>query len=148
MKNDAAIQAELLRHMHAGQEANLEDLANHLADAGHKLAHGKVVAALKALDKSGAGRFIVGRKGKPSRFLRAEGSGRRAAAATESAAPTAARKGRGPGRPRKDGGAPGVLEQLFTLRPGCMVRIQIPDDLTIEEARRIGKVLEVLAGQG
>jgi hypothetical protein len=27
-----------------------------------------------------------------------------------------------------------------------MVRVQIPDDLTLDEARRIGRALEVLAG--
>lgn len=130
--------------MHAGEETLLEDLANKLAEGGRRVAHGKIVAALKALGKSGAGRFIVGRKGKASRFLRAEGNGgRRAAAAT---AP--ARKARGPAPKARADAAPGVLEQVFTLRPGCMVRVQIPDDLSLDEARRIGRVLEVLAGGG
>ena len=141
MKNNPDLEQELLRHMHSGEETLLEDLAAKLTEGGRKVAHGKIVAALKALATSGAGRFIVGRKGKASRFLRAEGNGgRRAAAASGPARKTrAARKGRADA-------VPGVLEQVFTLRPGCMVRVQIPDDLTLDEARRIGRVLEVLAG--
>lgn len=97
-----------LRHSETVLVTDLADTLN--------VTRGEVVTAAKALEGTGAGTFVVGRKGHPSRFVRKD-------------APLSALH------------VPAPVHQI-AIRPGLAVAV--PVDLTAEEAQQFIAVLEAL----
>jgi len=115
-----------------------------------------VVAALKELEKSGVGKFVVGRKGAKSRFvwdgdLQAaspeRAAGRRTA--STSAAPRVEEKGQpslsGVARaPAVTASSPRTLEHAFYVRAGVLLKVQLPEDVTPQEIERVCQFLQAI----
>jgi hypothetical protein len=125
-----------------------------------------VVAALKELEKAGRGQFVVGRKGKKSRFIWHVQAGLpRAASASVSArvpvtkrtAPkrAAARDSSverereltatsGTGSVPERSSRPHTLEHAFHVRAGVLVKLQLPADITAQEVERLCQFLQAI----
>jgi hypothetical protein len=91
----------------------------------------EVVEFLRKLQETGIGRFVVGRRGHPSRF---EWLDRPAAAQ---------------GLPSSNGAARGsstesTIEHRFVLRPGLEIAIALPSDFSVGEAERLATFVRSL----
>jgi hypothetical protein len=139
-KQQAKPMAELARRIAArwggaGGEVALDRLASELGDEQRY----DIVASLKELEKAGAGTFEVGRAGRKARFL---WSGKK----------LAFEKGVSKARPPKRALAPaatqastgGELEHRFHLRPGFVVSVGLPADVTSSEVTRFCQFLQAL----
>jgi hypothetical protein len=90
-----------------------------------------IVAALKELEKTGAGEFVVGHAGRKSHFVwRAAPAARRRRGKQESAAAGSA--------------LTGVLEHVFHLRPGFAATVRLPQDVTQMEIERFCHFLKAI----
>jgi hypothetical protein len=152
-RSDKAAKA-LLDHL-AGRERNWEDPMDvDRLVAKMEVPRPDVVRVLKAFEKEGLGRYISGRRGLKSRFLRyvdlvavaRYASGQAGdidavslavpsedeAAGTTGAASEASRNGRG------------SLTHTFQLRPSLPVSFGLPEDLTSSEADRLANYIRTL----
>jgi hypothetical protein len=138
----------------AGEEVPLERLESELPDERRY----DIVAGLRALEKSGAGEFVVGRKGTRSRFVwhdKAALSAARAQIASERVAPPT-KSAAGAGRKASATAGPvasavpvgtsthsaGMLEHAFHVRPGVLATFRLPADVTRPEIDRLCQLLQ------
>lgn len=85
----------------------------------------RIVSALRRLEEQGLGKFIVGRRGQPSRFKH-----RRDGQPKTQAPPLI-----DPGR---------MVEHLYQLRPDLRIGVELPADLTAAEAGRLADFVKTL----
>jgi hypothetical protein len=107
-----------------------------------------------SLESNGLGKYVYGRHGRPSRFRWHEGltTGEvRSLAHGRVESHDRRGKDRGPHEnPRPDSGkktnslAPRLRVWRFPLRPDLEIKLQLPPDLSPDEARRLGKFIESL----
>lgn len=164
-KSQSPLAARILAQREPGRaELSLERLEAELGDASRY----EIVASLKELEKAGSGQFVVGRKGQRSRFVwarekaptapRAEknaarGSRRSPIHAARSAADAAPAL---PGKPSPKGStraalvpaASRTLRHSFHLRPGLLVSIELPEDVTATEVARFCSFLQAIPFAG
>ena len=120
---------------------NVDRMLELLGADGQVLSRSEVIEVFRALEKLGAGTFIVGRKKHPSRFQRtvnlielgkaARGDNQTVVAVTRSDLPPPAIKS-------------DVISHRYVLRPGFTVSFQLPQDLTTIEATRLAEFLKTL----
>lgn len=95
------------------------------------------IKLFRRLDELGYGRFIVGRKGSPSRFkwsAKLAEVGR--AAQGQNLAITSV--------PEQDPAEPDMVSHQFALRPGMTISFDLPADFTDREAERLSQFLRAL----
>lgn len=113
------------------QEVDVDTLTRELLEKHKKVVRRpNLIAALKRLEEAGVGRFIVGRRGRPSRFRWNE-------------EPQAAAGHVG----RRDERSPApvcLVRHRFVLRPNLTVEFDLPEDLNRAEARRLAQFIETL----
>ncbi|MET0386601.1 MAG: hypothetical protein ABW321_11610 [Polyangiales bacterium] len=164
----------------AGGDVPLDRLISELGDVQRY----DIVAALKELERAGAGEFLVGRAGRKARFVwgsakaraaivdgasRARGSrkqaepepaGRKRAGNAVTAGKKVAREGKGKlpvaakvasrpvatGPARREAGS--ALEHVFHLRPGFVVSVRLPSDISRVEMERLSQFLQAIPFEG
>jgi hypothetical protein len=110
-----------------------------LEEEGSDFRKSEIIAAFKALEDAGCGRFVEGRRGWPSRFVWTVPSLHVAAAA----------KGeRGLEHDVSEDGSSledeVLIEHSFVLRPGFVVSLELPSDLSSSEADRLAAFVQAL----
>jgi len=134
-KSESALAARIVAQREPGRaEVSLERLEAEFSDASRY----EIVASLKELEKAGNGQFVVGRKGQRSRFIWARGK----APAAPRVAKTAAKAVPVPGAASR------TLRHSFHLRPGLLVSIELPEDVTATEVARFCSFLQAIPFAG
>jgi hypothetical protein len=135
----------------AQAEIGLERLEAELGDVSRY----DLVASLRELEKAGAGRFVVDRKGRKSRFIWSSSAGPTASGAVASAA-VAPGVNEAASRPRKARPAavapppsmaphqPRSLQHSFHVRPGVLATFDLPADITPTEIERLCQLLKAI----
>lgn len=109
---------------HEVMEAKVEEIEEKINLGGFKPNHQQIKESLEELTRLGVGRYIIGRRKHPSRFVMAS-------------ADQEGEKGKGKKNPR-------LLRHSFHLRPGTVIRFELPKNLTQDEAKRLGQFLSTL----
>ncbi|HXJ56482.1 MAG TPA: hypothetical protein VNU68_07460 [Verrucomicrobiae bacterium] len=101
-----------------------------------------LIGTLRAFAQAGCGRFFAGRHGQPSRFVWAVPLATVGAAVvgdtSVSSSPKTTRT------PAIRGGGPGLFSHPFRLRPDLIVSMNLPNDLTGQEADRLARFVQTL----
>jgi len=145
-----------------GVQMPVEHLEAELPDVGRY----DLVAALRALEKVGAGELLVVGKGHRSRFVWGDKAALTAAkpqqtagelevqpakpkqATAKAGTPPSTRKAAGSevsspvGAQRPTTGANNMLEHAFHVRPGVLATFRLPADLTHQEVERLCQLLQ------
>jgi hypothetical protein len=164
-KSESTLAARIGAQREPGRaEVSLERLEAEFGDASRY----EIVASLKELEKAGSGQFVVGRKGQRSRFVWARDKAPAAPRAAQKAASAPKRSrvradrgavDRAPGlssEPAPQGSAskPPVpaasrtLRHSFHLRPGLLVSIELPEDVSATEVARFCSFLQAIPFAG
>lgn len=167
-RSGSALSAQIVeRWGDAGGDVPLDRLISELGDVQRY----DIVAALKELERAGAGEFLVGRAGRKARFVwghakaraaladdgarkRADSDGRKRGAKktaerplardgkTKTPAKAVARTAAATASTARARGA--ALEHGFHLRPGFVVNVRLPTDITRLEMERFCQLLQSL----
>lgn len=116
-----------------------------LAAEGHALTRADIINAFRSLEEIGAGKFVIGRKGHPSRFVRSVSLielGRIAKGEETTSLPVEAVTT--PAQPPIPSAKSDVISHRYVLRPDFTVTIQLPADLTQPEASRLSEYVKTL----
>lgn len=136
------------RWRRTGETLSIERIASELGDVPRY----DIVAALKELEKAGAGEFFVGHAGLKSRFEWATPSARAAARTPAKKRPRSGKDERALELPdvsepssAGDAASPlSTLEHRFYLRPGFVAAIELPADVTQLEVERFCQFLQAI----
>ena len=136
------------------QPNSIKTLGVSKAEDATKLDYYELVAIFKELEKVGAGTFIVGRKGHDSRIVwkydtRSIGKG-----AIKGLSEFDMALGRGYQKvpedaidllgPQKSENKPGATKHSFNLRKNFQIDLELPDDVTEHELKRLKSWLDLL----
>ena len=103
-----------------------------------------LIRTLRAFAEAGCGRFFTGRHGQPSRFVWAVPWATVQAAVTDRAS-TGHPSKTAPTRPALlSAGEAGMFSHPFRLRPGLIIPVNLPNDLTMAEADRLARFIQTL----
>jgi hypothetical protein len=119
-------------------ETKLHRMLQHLGNDGHEVKKSAVIAAFRELEEAGCGQYVEGRHGWPSRFVWSVKTLHVSAAARGDHALE---------QDLEDNDAeddPELLEHSFNLRPGVVVTMELPADLTKGEASRLAAFIQTL----
>jgi hypothetical protein len=121
-------------------ETSVERTQGILKEHDHEVSRGDIVDLYQALEKLNCGKFIPGRRGRPSRFAWTESivSVGKAAAGEPEVISSA---------PEPAAAAVEVSETLthaYHLRPDTQVTIELPTDLSLQEAERLAAFIKTL----
>jgi hypothetical protein len=113
----------------------------------------ELTGTLRQFAGAGCGRFVAGRRGQPSRFvwaaplstLSASVLGAKPSAATAKTSPPA---GLPVERTEPNPGERGMFSHPFRLRPKLIVALNLPEDLTAQEADRLAQFITALPFKG
>ena len=108
------------------------------------VSRGDVIWVFRKLDSFGCGSFKVGRKGHQSRFewdVKMVEVGQAAAGETEQVEEVS------PEEAGEENGGNSLFKHTFRLRPDQSVTVELPADLTSQEAARMARFIETLPFQ-
>ena len=153
---DTGVDLELLRALY-GEHDSAKAVLDHFAsrernwktttidriysNLSYHVSRGDIIWVFRELEKCGCGRFVVGRRGQPSRFewsVEMVGVGQAAAGETDQLEEVS------PEDEREENGDNDFFEHKFHLRPDLSVTIELPTDLTPQEAARMSRFIETL----
>jgi hypothetical protein len=133
----------LLDHLAARQrdrsETTVDRLHELLLTEGKQLSRAEIVQGFRSLEKVGAGNFVLGRKGHPSRFRWSVSSTQLAKAAAGEQASIKARASPTIPPTRRE-----EIGHRFVLRPDFTVSFHLPSDLSSTEAARLSDFIKTL----
>jgi hypothetical protein len=117
-----------------------------LAQRGSEFGRGEVIEFFRQLEKTGAGRFVIGRRGQPTRF---EWDVQAISAAKAAKGEVGAVEVLPPGTPANDDDdedevPAGMIRHFFRLRQDQAVQFDLPENLTEKEASRLGEFIKTL----
>lgn len=121
-------------------ETNVDRALQILCNDGHEVNRQQLISAFKSLEDCGCGEFVAGRRGWPSRFVWSTGMisvGRAAAGEQEEVEQFAEETA--DVEPDYN-----WLTHSFHLRPDVTLEIELPADLSPQEAQRIARFVEAL----
>ena len=133
-----------------GKATSVNGLHNSLTKAGLRVERSDVINVLKAAAQEGAGKFYVGRHGRKSRIIwttdrsvlakrilteRGEVSNKPG---------TATAPAPDPARGEEEEDAVGMLRYPFMLRNRLEITLELPTDLTMQEATRLSDFIKTL----
>ncbi len=134
--NDSELAESFMRRLSDQQRPRREVAVDAVQDT-HKATRSEVVKLFRQLEELDLGEFMVGRRGRQSRFVWAE---------TLDIARIAAQALADGCEP--DGSAKAVPESMiphrYVLRPGAELQFRLPADLTQREADRLGDFIKTL----
>lgn len=115
-----------------------------ILNEGKELSRGDVIRVFQELERCGCGSFIVGRKGKLSRFewqVQMVSVGQAAAGEIVPVEKVT---------PEEEGqeGTGSFVKHTYRLRPDVSVALELPIDFTTQEASRMARFIETLPFQG
>ena len=123
----------------------IDRIHSNLVNEGQKVYRGDVIQVFRKLEDCGCGSFTVGRKGWKSRFewdVQMVGVGRAAAGETVQVEEVSQEeKGE-----ENEGNS--LFKHTFRLRSDQSVTVELPVDLTAQEAARMARFIETLPFQG
>lgn len=125
---------------------NVDRLMWVISQGGASFSRRDVITALRELEKANCGAFIIGRRGQPSRFQWAVemiAAGRAARGDQKDVEPLAegdARKGTDEEIEVKAG----VVRHSYKLRPDFSLGLDLPEDLSTNEAARLAEFIKTL----
>ena len=111
---------------------------------GGKISRWDVINVFRELQKCGCGNFLVGRRGGASRFewdVEMVGVGQAAARETEQVEEVSLEEA-------EEDGDNNLFKHTFRLRIDQSVTVELPKDLTSQEAARMARFIETLPFQG
>ena len=106
------------------------------------VSRGDIIWVFRELENCGCGKFVVGRRGQPSRFewsVEMVGVGQAAAGETDQFPGEVSLEDE-----REENGDNDFFEHKFHLRRDLSVTIELPTDLTPQEAARMSRFIETL----
>lgn len=122
-------------------ETTLDGLTAGLSENGEAISRSDVLELFRELEGLGFGKFIVGRRGRDSRFRWAVDPVDLAAIAAEDGRPReTVRAGKG----TVDASGEGTITHRYVLRPGFVVDLTLPGDLSGAEASRLADFIRTL----
>lgn len=116
-------------------ETAVDTVLSTLNRGGLEATRNEIVSILRDLEEAGAGQFIVGRKGHPSRFVW-QGSSTEIGNIARNSAPTRTGQQEPLAKPSVEE-VSAFVKHPFLLRPGTSIYLELPGDLTVVEARRV-----------
>lgn len=131
------------------KETKLDRLEDLIREKGESPQRVDIVSLMKGLQDAGCGRFIVGRRGAPSRFewrvsLRSIGLVATSASNQVDQLGPSADDTDGVDEMNDQANDSGSIVHAFVLRPDCRVKFVLPIDLTVREAKRLAYFLRTL----
>lgn len=140
--------AEILSRFGTSGEVTVERIESELVERERY----DIVAALRELQKAGAGAWVEGRRGSKSRFVWSSQQAARAKQEPRAPRPARSTKARTepaaskpvlqPAAARPE--APAVLEHSFHIRKGVLTSLRLPADVTKEEIERLCRFLQAI----
>ena len=127
----------------ASRKTTLNRLLAALQADGAEVTRADVREVLKSLEQLGCGRFVVGRKGHPSRFVwevNLVHVGQVANGERDQAEPLTDAPGEAQARTEDDG----LLEHRYRLRADVEVRLELPANISGSEANRLADFIRTL----
>ncbi len=125
-------------------EVSVDRLQQLLTSDGHEFPRPEIIEVLRALEATGAGKFVVGRKGHESRFARTVRLSELGRAARGEGTDGALDRAVQAAEPNPTGDP---VNHRFVLRPGFVVGIALPGDLSASEATRLADFIKTLPFQ-
>jgi hypothetical protein len=127
------------RRTNDATETKVDRILSILKKEGNDLSRGQIIEFFKVLETLGAGKFVTGRRGWPSRFVWDVGlvslakiaGGESQELQNKAAASLADEEGE-------------TLSHIFHLRPDLQIKIELPADLTVSEASRLSDFVKSL----
>jgi hypothetical protein len=133
---DRKFAKKLLREaVSSGGEIRLDDLASRFPDADR---YRDILPALRSLEEGGKGRFIVGRKQHPSRFICDPSQ---ISTSNERERPNEQETVAGTSMQRASPATSDLKTYEFALRRGVIVQLRLPTDLSKSEAERLSQII-------
>jgi hypothetical protein len=120
------------------RETSVDRLVAIFETKGDPLPRKEVIAVLKELEKIGSGSFLIGRRGKRSRFVWTDDLMSVGQAARGEADETEAAAG------EDEGAIAQLVTHYYQLRPDLQIRLELPEELTDKEAQRLGDFIKTL----
>ncbi|MFQ5511989.1 MAG: hypothetical protein ACE5EO_09085 [Candidatus Krumholzibacteriia bacterium] len=134
----------LKSHGAGASETKLDDVEHGLAEGGAAPSRSELIDFFKALEELGLGTYIVGRRGRTSRFRWATDPVE-AAVVAAGGAPHAGDSGMDDaGSDGADGALTGTITHEFVLRSDFTVKLMLPADLSTDEASRLAGFVKTL----
>jgi hypothetical protein len=130
---------------YSSTRTTVERLQALLRQEGHDVPRGDIIDLFKGLEAAKCGKFVVGRKGHPSRFewsVSLISVGRAAAGEVTEVQALSESEQNAVIEEEEAGG--GWIAHCFVLRPGVEVRLDLPSDLTNAEADRLAEFVRAL----
>ncbi|MEE9269767.1 MAG: hypothetical protein V3V49_05840 [Candidatus Krumholzibacteria bacterium] len=122
------------------RETTLEGVENGLTEQGKKVSRSELIDFFKTLEALSLGTFIVGRRGRASRFRWSVNPAELAVVASGGI-----EDGDAAGSEGGNGGSEAeTITHQYVLRPGFILKLRLPVDLSNEEASRLAGFLRSL----
>jgi hypothetical protein len=142
--NENVIAQALLDHF-ASRERNwgstsVDRILTNLKNEEKDISRGDLIAVFRKLEECGCGSFVAGRKGYPSRFewrVQMVAVGQAAAGEIEHVEEVS----------EEDVGeedTESLIKHTYRLRPDVTIAVELPTDLTRQEATRVARFIETL----
>jgi len=122
------------------RKITVDRILTSISTEGKELSRGDVISVFRELENCGCGTFITGRKGHPSRFewrVQMTSVGRVAAGESEQIEEVAPDE-----MSEEESGS--LVMHTYRLRPDVPITLELPIDLTPQEASRIARFIETL----
>ena len=124
---------------------SVDRIQSKVSAEGEKISRWDVIKVFRELQECGCGNFLVGRRGATSRFewdVEMVGVGQAAARETEQVEEVSLEEA------EEEDGDNNLFEHTFRLRIDQSVTMELPKDLTSQEAARMARFIETLPFQG
>jgi hypothetical protein len=131
---------EAARRQRSQSETKVDRIISLLAAQGHEISRGDIIGAFRSLEDLGAGQFMTGRRGLPSRFVWSVGMvsvGKAAAGEPQDIEEI-------PAEELEEAASSDVLVHSFHLRTNLQITLELPADLSGAEADRLANFVKTL----
>jgi len=120
-------------------ETKLHRIIGHLKSEAYEFKRAEIIAAFRKLEEADVGKYVEGRHGWPSRFVWEAKSLHIASHATDGLPPIQEPESEDEPSEEAD-----FIEHTFVLRPDISISLELPSDLSSQEASRLAMFLKSL----
>jgi hypothetical protein len=136
-----AICDRMAKFLNNQNETKLHRILSHLEEEGYDVKRSEVIAAFRLLEEVGCGRYVEGRHGSKSRFAWNVKSTLVKDVAQGAQSEKALEEDKESGAELDDE----LIEHSYVLRQDLTVIIELPTDLTVNEAKRLSQFIASLS---